>query len=110
MEVVKQHRMLKIFRLKVIGLWKLQVILQFKGQIVQQPEKVEKMTGKFKIIYKINGHDINGSDSCVIYRDDETAIHELIDAVNKTDLSKVEELIKIPRFLIFIIIIIKIYL
>lgn len=75
------------------------IILQFEGQIVQQPEKVEKMTGKFKIIYKINGHDINGSGSCVVYRDDETAIHELIDAVNKTDLSKVEELIKDPKIL-----------
>ncbi|HBE79931.1 MAG TPA: hypothetical protein DDW65_19450 [Firmicutes bacterium] len=75
------------------------IILEFEGQIAQQSEKAEKITGKFKITYKINGHDINGSGSCVVYRDNEIAIHELMDAVNKKDLSKVEELIKDPKIL-----------
>lgn len=75
------------------------IILKFEGQIDQQSEKAGEIKGKFKITYKINGHDINGSGSCIVYRDNETTIHELIDAVNKTDLSKVEELIKDPKIL-----------
>jgi ankyrin repeat protein len=75
------------------------IILRFVGQVPEQSENGEKIIGKFKITYKINGHDVNGSGSCIVYKDNDTAIPELIASINGKDLNKVKELIKDPKIL-----------